>query len=192
MPSYTTKETAAELRKHLRTTWPTVKFSVRCARGTGSAWIGVSWIDGPTESQAQGEWSQFQSAQFNGMTDSYDQLDARLVCTNPTELPELRHYHCDGINGARGFSDAAVRATVCQLLAENPVLTAAFDVEAIDVDTLTYNTLHRSAAMLTINPDTWLSYLGEPLPGALDDLGRAIYCALAITDHYRHTGTAHR
>ena len=53
MPKFTTKETAAELRKHLRATWPTVKFSVRCGRGTASAWLRVAWVDGPAYTQAQ-------------------------------------------------------------------------------------------------------------------------------------------
>ena len=182
MTSYSTKETAAELRKHLRRVWPEAKFSVRCNRGTASAWIGVAWTDGPTYSQARAEWSQFQGAQFNGMTDSYDLIDAKLVCTDPAELPEVRDYHCDGINGARGFSDEAVRAAARQMLTENPEMAAAFAVESIDPDTLTYNTLHRSVAMLTIDPDLWLSYLGEPLPGQPYDMGTAIGSALNITD----------
>ena len=182
MTSYSTKETAAELRKHLRRVWPDVKFSVRCNRGTASAWIGVAWTDGPTYTQAQAQWSQFQGAQFNGMTDSYDLIDPKLVCTDPAELPEVRDYHCDGINGARGFTDDAVRTAARQMLTENPEMAAAFAVEDIDPATLTYNTLHRSVAMLTIDPDRWLSYLGEPLPGQPYDMGSAIGSALHITD----------
>lgn len=187
MASYSTKETAAELRKHLRRVWPDAKFSVRCNRGTASAWIGVAWTDGPTYTQARAEWSQFQGAQFNGMTDSYDLIDPTLVCTDPAELPEIREYHCDGINGARGFTGEAVQAAARQMLTENPEMAAAFAVESIDPDTLTANTLHRSVAMLTIDPDRWLSYLGEPLPGQPYDMGSAISSALNITD-YTTTG----
>ncbi|ORM35483.1 LPD29 domain-containing protein [Williamsia sp. 1135] len=187
MTSYSTKETASELRKHLRRVWPEVKFSVRCNRGTASAWIGVAWTDGPTYTQARAQWSQFQGAQFNGMTDSYDHIDPKLVCTNPAELPETRDYHCDGINGARGFSDEVVQATASQMVTENPEMAAAFAVEDIDPNTLTANTLHRSAAMLTITGDRWMTYLGEPLTGDIYDLGTAITAALNLTD-YTTTG----
>lgn len=126
MTSYSTKETAAELRKHLRRVWPDVKFSVRCNRGTASAWIGVAWTDGPTYTQPRAAWSQFQGAQFNGMTDSYDLIDPKLVCTDRADLPEIRDYHCDGINGARGFSDEAVHAAARQVLTENREMATAY------------------------------------------------------------------
>ena len=148
-------------------------------------------LDGPTYTQAQGEWFGFQSAQFNGMTDSYDQLDDRLVCTDPAELPEVRSYSCDGINGERTFTDDAVRTTVRQLMDENTWIPAAFAVEGIDPDALTYNTLHRSASMLTLDAGRWLSYLGEPLPRNPYDLGTAITGALAITDFTTATPALH-
>ncbi|MCK0515958.1 LPD29 domain-containing protein [Williamsia sp. DF01-3] len=192
MPKFTTKETAAALRKHLRATWPTVKFSVRCERGTGSAWLRVAWVDGPTNTQAQGEWFGFQGAQFNGMTDSYDQLDDHLVCTNPAELPEVRSYSCDGINGERTFTDDAVRTTVRQLMNENTWLSAAFAVEGIDPEALTYNTLHRSASMLTLEPVAGCRTWVNRCPANPYDLGIAITSALSITDFTTaHTGTAH-
>ncbi|CAM3325655.1 hypothetical protein DFJ75_4991 [Williamsia muralis] len=191
MPKFTTKETAAELRKHLRATWPTVKFSVRSGRGTASAWLRVAWVDGPAYTQAQNEWFGFQSAQFNGMTDSYDQLDDRLVCTDPAKLPDVRSYSCDGINGERTFTDDAVRTTVRQLMDENTWISAAFAVEGIDPDALTYNTLHRSASMLTLDAGRWLSYLGEPLPRNPYDLGTAITSALSLTDFTTPTPALH-
>ncbi|NQF03029.1 hypothetical protein, partial [Escherichia coli] len=64
-------------------------------------------------------------------------------------------------------------------------------VEGIDPDALTYNTLHRSASMLTLDAGRWLSYLGEPLPRNPYDLGTAITGALSVTDFTTATPALH-
>ncbi|MDX3646412.1 condensation domain-containing protein, partial [Streptomyces sp. MB09-02B] len=141
-------------------------------------------------------------------TDSYDQLDDRLVCTDPAELPEVRSYSCDGINGERAFTDDAVRTTVRQLMDENTWISAAFAVEGIDPEALTYNTLHRSASMLTLDADrtqalrhlarTAGTTLHAPVLTAyyraLTTLTgrRDLVLGLAVTGRDESTGDAHR
>ncbi|SIS23117.1 LPD29 domain-containing protein [Williamsia sterculiae] len=190
MTVFTTKQTAAEIRKHLRATWPGVKFSVRCDRGTASSWIRVSWTDGPTDQQVRHETHQFQGAQFNGMTDSYDDLGEALVCTNPAELPEVRRYYCDGINTSRDISDPAVVAAAQTIAAENPDIRAAFSIEDIDPAALTYNRLHRDLSTIRLDENRWIKYHGQPVTGRhLPDLGSVISAAVHCTDYTGDTPT---
>ena len=76
-----TKETAAMLRKDLAKAWPGVKFSVRMGTGTGSAWLSVSYTDGPTYTV--------------------------LLVTAGDDFPEEVRFSCDGINSHREYSPAA-------------------------------------------------------------------------------------
>lgn len=78
MMTISTKEVAALMRKDLRERFPHTKFSVRCATGTAAGWIDVSWTDGPVERDVEPLVRSYQSSQFNGMTDSYDQLGIRV------------------------------------------------------------------------------------------------------------------
>lgn len=177
--TYSTKETAALLRKQLRATWPGVAFSVRMSRGTGHGWLRVTWTDGPTETQVREITRHYQNAQFNGMTDSYDRLDDALVATTPGELPELVAYSCRGINSHRDYSDQLTRATTSILAADNPHI--ATHLTARDLDTLTYNTLHRTLAAIPV--DQPARYHGDYLTGPyLHDLGAVIRAALHRTD----------
>jgi hypothetical protein len=102
-----TKEAAQLLRTALKATFPGTTFSVRCDRGSASAWIRVSWTDGPLETAVTPVGYPFQGAQFNPMTDSYDELPTQLLCTAPGELPEEVHYVVDGILYSRTLSTAA-------------------------------------------------------------------------------------
>ena len=52
-----TKDTAKLVRVALKNALAGVKFSVRMSIGTASAWMNVSWIDGPTDLEASGELS---------------------------------------------------------------------------------------------------------------------------------------
>lgn len=67
-----TKETAQALRLALKAAFPAVKFSVKMGRGTASAWLSVSYTDGPSFDRVREIAYGFQSTQFNGMTESYD------------------------------------------------------------------------------------------------------------------------
>ncbi|WP_353267030.1 LPD29 domain-containing protein [Gemmatimonas sp.] len=67
-----TKETAAALRQALKIAFPAVKFSVRKGTGTASAWIDVSYTDGPSEDRVREITAGFQSQQFDGSIDGYN------------------------------------------------------------------------------------------------------------------------
>jgi hypothetical protein len=102
----TTKDTAKMVRQALRNAFPGQKFSVRCGTGTGSAWMHVSWIDGPTTRQVDAIVGHYEGRRFNGMTDSYDDAGTALVAFEGAEMPEVVRYCCDGINTSRSFSPA--------------------------------------------------------------------------------------
>jgi hypothetical protein len=110
----TTKEAAALLRKDLATTFPGVKFSVRKSTGTASAWISVSWTDGPTSRDVDAVKYRYQGRQFNGMTDGYDDLGTALISIDSTVMPEEFRYLVDGINTQRDFSPAVVEYSKAQ------------------------------------------------------------------------------
>lgn len=105
--SIPTKDVAALIRHDLRAAFPGVKFSVRCSRGTASAWIGVHWTDGPTASQVDEITHRYQSRAFDGMTDSYNDLGTTLIAGEDGQMPEEVRYHCDGVNTHRELSPAA-------------------------------------------------------------------------------------
>ena len=93
MTSYIpTKDVAKLIRAELRTRFPGVKFSVRCGTGTGSAWIAVSYQDGPTYEQAAAVVQAFEGRKFNGMTDSYDDQGTVLIAGTGDRMPEEIRY----------------------------------------------------------------------------------------------------
>ena len=102
-----TKETAAMLRKDLAKAWSGVKFSVRMGTGTGSAWLSVTYIDGPTYSDLALFCGNYEGRSFNGMTDGYDSKGTVLLVTSGDELPAEVAFMCDGINSHRNYSPAA-------------------------------------------------------------------------------------
>lgn len=102
--SIPTKDVAALLRKELRATFPGVKFSVRCSTGTASAWINVTYDDGPTRRQVDDVTGRFEGRSFNGQTDSYDDNGTTLVAGTGDELPTEVRYCCDGIITTRNYT----------------------------------------------------------------------------------------
>ena len=105
--SIITKDVAKLIRAQLKAAFPGVKFSVRCSTGTASAWIGVYYDDGPTYDQVARIARAFEGRSFYGMTDSYDSNGPALIAGEGENLPELVHYHCDGVNITRAFTAAA-------------------------------------------------------------------------------------
>ena len=101
-----TKDVAKMVRSELRATFPSVKFSVRCSRGTAVAWMDVSWVDGPTTPQVDEITGLFEGRKFNGMTDTYDDQGSILVAGEDDAMPEEIYYACGGILTARSFSAA--------------------------------------------------------------------------------------
>jgi hypothetical protein len=66
---YSVTETAAELRKALKRTFPTVRFSVRSSSYAGGASIRIHWTDGPTAQEVDRIAQVFSGADFDGMQD---------------------------------------------------------------------------------------------------------------------------
>jgi hypothetical protein len=101
-----TKDTAKLLRQALKSAFPGVKFSVRMSTGTASAWMNVSYSDGPTEEAVRRITGQYEGRSFNGMTDGYDDNGTALVAFEGEELPREVRYVCDGINTHRDYTPA--------------------------------------------------------------------------------------
>lgn len=100
---YTTKETAAALRRALREAFPGVRFSVRMARGTAYGWLDVAYVDGPTTEQVREITNGYVDERFNAMTDCYDPVEPTLYAREDGSLYEIR-WSCCGINTHRTCS----------------------------------------------------------------------------------------
>lgn len=104
-----TKDTAKLLRTALKNAFPGVKFSVRMSTGTASAWMRVTWSDGPTDLDVRAITRQYEGRSFNSMTDSYDNNGSALVAFDGEEMPRIVHYSCDGMNTHRDHTTAGYR-----------------------------------------------------------------------------------
>ncbi|TFD27056.1 LPD29 domain-containing protein [Cryobacterium cryoconiti] len=104
-----TKDTAKLVRVALKNAFPRVKFSVRMSTGTASAWMNVSWSDGPTDREVSAVTSQYEGRKFNGMTDGYDDQGSALVAFDGEDMPRVVRYSCDGINTHRDYTAAGYR-----------------------------------------------------------------------------------
>ncbi len=65
-----TSNGAKNIRTELKRAFPTVKFSVTTARGTGS--IRINWTDGPLQEDVQKITGKYQEGNFDGMNDIYE------------------------------------------------------------------------------------------------------------------------
>lgn len=104
--SYTTRETAAELRKALRAAFPGVKFSVRMATGTACGWITVAYVDGPVWDDVERIAGHYESERFNPMTDCYD-LKERPITPGLDDVLYEDRYACTGVTVSRDYSESA-------------------------------------------------------------------------------------
>ncbi|MFJ5142654.1 DUF3560 domain-containing protein [Streptomyces sp. NPDC088707] len=139
-----TKYVSAELRSRLKAEFPGAKFSVRTGTGTGSAWISVSWTDGPDTEAVSRIAGPLHGAHWDGSTDSYVQTNNEVTVTvdgkQITGKPIV-----DGINTHRDFSD--------DVLAEAKALwSAAFDGADPDAPGAIRDTAYVCGKYL---PDTW-------------------------------------
>lgn len=89
------------LKAALRQAFPGVHFAVRGSRGTGRGWYSVDWVDGPSADEVTDITVRYQSRQFNGMVDGYDQTRARAW----EENGEWVHGTSCGITPHRKISD---------------------------------------------------------------------------------------
>jgi hypothetical protein len=104
-----TKDTAKLVRQALKNAFPGVKFSVRISTGTASAWMNVSYSDGPREDDVRAITARYEGRKFNSMTDGYDDAGTVLVAFEGDELPREVRYSCDGINTHRDYTTAGYR-----------------------------------------------------------------------------------
>lgn len=104
--TYTTTETAAELRKALAKAFPGVKFSVRTARGGTQGWIYVDYVDGPVWDDVEAIAGQFEAEDFNAYTDGYAIAGRPLHAGADGDLHEAR-YLCSGVTIGRDYTEAA-------------------------------------------------------------------------------------
>jgi hypothetical protein len=101
-----TKDTAKLVRQALKNAFPGVKFSVRMSTGTASAWMNVTYSDGPTEIEVRKITARYEGRTFNGMTDGYDDCGTALVAFDGETMPREVRYTCDGINTHRSYTAA--------------------------------------------------------------------------------------
>lgn len=121
-----TADAAKLIRKHLKVTFPGVKFGVRISRYSGGSSIGINWTDGPTVAQIETSTHAFRGKRFEGMTDcSYGasswycgEHGARVAETYGCDISsnngvhasrccaeaELVHFGSDYVNGSRALS----------------------------------------------------------------------------------------
>lgn len=64
-------QTARKIRAELKAEFPGIKFSVTTCKRGGSS-VSIHWIDGPTKTAVEAIVGMFESASFDGMTDSED------------------------------------------------------------------------------------------------------------------------
>jgi len=100
-------QTGQKIRKALRAAFPSVKFSLRMARGTGHGWFDLSWTDGPTEDDVQEIIAPFRSSYFDSTDDSTRSIEPTMYMDDHGQLTEYR-YTCRGVLTQRHLSDEAV------------------------------------------------------------------------------------
>lgn len=104
--SYDVKQTAAALRKALKTAFPAVKFSVTMSRGTGYGWLDCGWTDGPSEKQVTAITEQFESSRWQGDERGYGNVEPTLLMNEDGGTVE-HHYRCCGVETHHHISEAA-------------------------------------------------------------------------------------
>jgi hypothetical protein len=112
-----TKETAVLVRQALKAAFPGTKFSVRMGTGTGSAWLSVSWTDGPLDADVTTLVDRYAGSVWNlNGDDSYVQNPNTLMLFEGQELPEEVHFVVSGINTHRNMSEDAEKAVTARLV----------------------------------------------------------------------------
>lgn len=119
-----TPETAKLIRKALKSAFPSIKFSVRSKQYSGGSSIGVSWADGPTDSQVEAVAKHYQGGSFDSMTDCMNYHESVLVDASGT--PRLVSFGADFVFCDRQVSPenkALVLAATCQKWGINEAVT---------------------------------------------------------------------
>lgn len=112
-----TKETAVLVRQALKATFPGTKFSVRMGTGTGSAWLSVTWEDGPTDAQVTPLVDRYSGSVWNANgDDTYVQNENTLLYLEGEELPEEVHFVVSGINTHRSMSEGVQKEVISRIV----------------------------------------------------------------------------
>ena len=86
---------AQAIKKVLKVSFPTIKFSVTSKNYSGGDSVSINWIDGPTSKEVDQLVAKYQYGHFDGMTDSYEYSNSR------EEIPQARF-----IQVSRSYSEA--------------------------------------------------------------------------------------
>lgn len=76
---------AKEIRKVLKNSFPTIKFSVNSKSFSGGDSVSIRWIDGPTTDQVDLLVKDYQEGDFNGMIDMYENNNTR------SDIPQVKY-----------------------------------------------------------------------------------------------------
>ena len=99
-----TTDTAKMIRKTLKNSFPSTKFSVRSHSYSGGSSIDISWADGPMESEVDAISKFYQGASFDGMTDMKDYHNS-LIVLEGDDLPTEVHFGADFVFVNRKISN---------------------------------------------------------------------------------------
>lgn len=112
-----TKETAVLVRQALKASFPGTKFSVRMGTGTGSAWLSVTWVDGPTDEQVRPILNRYEGSRWNANgRDEYVPKPDTLLYLEGEELPSVVHFVVSGINTHRSMSDEVQKEVISRIV----------------------------------------------------------------------------
>ncbi|MFD9903898.1 LPD29 domain-containing protein [Streptomyces sp. NPDC059063] len=103
-----TRHVSAALKRQLTDLFPGIAFKVGKGTGTGSAWISVSYEDGPAESAVSEIASRYEGSRWSGVDEMYEQtgrtitvvIDGKEVTGTPL---------CDGVHVHHSISDDAAQ-----------------------------------------------------------------------------------
>lgn len=104
--NYDTKQTAALIRADLKAAYPTVKFSLRIARGTAYGYMDATWTDGPYAPAVDAICNGYRSERFDGMDDSHHVIPPTMYA-NPDGTYTEHRYSCRGVLTRRDISPEA-------------------------------------------------------------------------------------
>lgn len=106
-------DTAKLVRKALKESYPSVKFSVRSEKYAGGASINVSWSDGVTTKMVDPILDMFKGSYFDGM------IDYKGSITSTYEGEEVK-FGSDYLFSRREYSDVAIEKAMERLKRKYP------------------------------------------------------------------------
>jgi len=99
-----TTDTAKMIRKTLKNSFSSTKFSVRSHSYSGGSSIDISWVDGPMEKEVDAIAKFYQGASFDGMIDLKSYHNS-LILLEGDEMPTEVHFAADFVFTSRQISN---------------------------------------------------------------------------------------